>query len=39
MKKKAAFAGIGAALIAVLSIITFGLVKRKKGKEVEKEGE
>ena len=38
MKKKAKIAGIGAALVAVLSVITFGLVK-KKMKEKEKEEE
>lgn len=36
MKKKTAIAGFGAALVAVLSIITFGLIKRKK-KEKEEE--
>ena len=35
MKKKAKVAGIGAAIIAVLSVITFGLIKRKKQKEEE----
>ena len=35
MKKKAKVAGIGAALIAILSVITFGLIKRKKQKEEE----
>ena len=37
MKKKTAIAGIGAALIAVLSIITFGLIKRRKGNEEKEE--
>ena len=35
MKKKAKVAGIGAAIIAVLSVITFGLIKRRKQKEEE----
>ena len=35
MKKKAKVSGIGAALIAILSVITFGLIKRKKQKEEE----
>ena len=37
-KKKVA-AGVGAALIAVVSVVTFGLVKKKKnkGKEAKEE--
>jgi hypothetical protein len=35
MKKKAKVAGIGAALIAILSVITFGLIKRKKQQDEE----
>ncbi len=35
MKKKVKVAGIGAALIAILSVITFGLIKRKKQQDEE----
>ena len=34
MKKRTA-AGLGAALIAILSIITLGLIRRKKGNKEE----
>lgn len=37
MKKKTAVAGIGAALIAILSIITFGLIKKRKNKKADEE--
>ncbi len=40
MGKKKVAAGVGAALIAVGSIVTLGLLKKKKkGKEKEKESE
>jgi hypothetical protein len=38
-KKKKVAAGVGAALIAVGSIVTLGLLKKKKNKEKEKESE
>ena len=38
-KKKVAVAGVGALLVAVLSVVTFGLIKRKKNKEVVEEDE
>ena len=43
MAKKKVVAGVGAALVAAASLVTFGLIKKKKDKEkeskVEKEEE
>jgi len=38
-KKKVAVAGVGALLVAILSVVTFGLIKRRKNKEVVEEDE
>ena len=38
-KKKKVAAGVGAALIAVASVVTLGLVKKKKNKEKGNEKE
>ena len=35
MRKRTAVAGLGAALIAILSIITLGLIRRRKGNKEE----
>ena len=35
MRKRTAVAGLGAALIAILSIITLGLIRTKKGNKEE----
>ena len=37
MSKKKVAAGVGAALIAAASVVTFGLIKKNKDKEKEKE--
>lgn len=36
-KKKATAAGVGAALLAAASLVTFGLIKKNKNKNKEKE--
>lgn len=36
MKKKKVLLGVGAALAAVASVVTLGLIKKQKGKEKEK---
>lgn len=36
-KKKTLIASVGAALVAVLSIITFGIIKRRNSRKYEEE--
>ena len=36
-KKKTIIASVGAALVAILSIVTFGIIKKRKNQKVEED--